>query len=207
MLKDCEDCLVYGTDNRPLAKARVEVLDEKRVMLYFHNDKLRSVRIRVFVDFYDRQLGVVRCYCEMNIQKNMQLSRVKAPWLADCAIISVQDTFQRQKDLRVDVDLRVEFISERETFFSGAIKNISAGGIFLVTLQPLRKNEQFLFRHHFSSPEQFEVRSRVVRIGSLVNGEYSYGCQFMGLSIEAESVIRKFVYAKQKERMNRKRML
>ena len=34
VLKDCEQCLVYGTDNRPLAKARAEVMDDDRVLQY-----------------------------------------------------------------------------------------------------------------------------------------------------------------------------
>ena len=61
VLKDCEQCLVYGTDNRPLAKARAEVMDDDRVLLYFKYTKLRSIRVRACVDFYDSTLGVVRC--------------------------------------------------------------------------------------------------------------------------------------------------
>ena len=68
-LKDCENCLVYGTDNRPLAKARVEMTDENHIWLFFHYSKLRSIRIKTYVDFYDGQYGVVRSHCELVIQK------------------------------------------------------------------------------------------------------------------------------------------
>ena len=191
VLKDCEQCLVYGTDNRPLAKARAEVMDDDRVLLYFKYTKLRSIRVRAFVDFYDRTLGVVRCYCDLIIQNNTQVNRLTEPWMAKCTIIKVQDTFQRQKDLRVEVAMKAEFNSLTTGYFSGTIQNISAGGIFLLTFHP-RLGEGMV-----------SLEAKVVRIGALVKGEYSYGCQFVGISLDSEASVRKFVYMKQKERQNR----
>ena len=127
---------------------------------------------------------------------------MKEPWTASCSILNVQDTFQRQKDLRVKVNLAMEFITQKGTYFSGTIGNISAGGLFLVTPQVLKKNEHFTFRCRFSG-DTFELEARVLRIGSLIKGEYSYGCQFSNLTMEAEAAIRKYVFAKQKERMSR----
>ena len=59
-LRDCNSCLVYGTDNRPLANARVEMKKEGGIMLFFQTQKLRSVRVKTVVDFYDQVQGVVR---------------------------------------------------------------------------------------------------------------------------------------------------
>lgn len=202
VLKDCERCLVYGTDNRPLAKARAEVMDDDRILLFFHYEKLRSIRIRAFVDFYDRTQGVVRCYCDLIIQNNTHPNRLTEPWMAQCRILKVQDTFQRQKDLRVDVAMKAEFNSPSTGYFSGTIQNISAGGIFLLTSHVLKKNEAFTFRLRLED-EMVSLDARVVRIGALVKGEYSYGCQFRGISMDAEASVRKFVYMKQKERQNR----
>ena len=50
-LRDCESCLVYGTDNRPLAKARVELTERNQILLYFRYEKLRSIRIKTYIDF------------------------------------------------------------------------------------------------------------------------------------------------------------
>ncbi|MCI8950171.1 MAG: PilZ domain-containing protein [Lachnospiraceae bacterium] len=201
-LKDCENCLVYGTDNRPLAKARVEMIDEKHVWLFFQYSKLRSIRIKTFVDFYDGQYGVVRSHCELVIQKSSHPNRNKEPWMASCTILNVQDTFQRQKDLRVRVSLRAEFNTVKGTYFSGTIENISAGGLFLVTPQVLKKNEHFTFRYRFSG-DVYELEARVLRIGTLIKGEYSYGCQFANLTMEAEAAVRKYVFAKQKEKLSK----
>lgn len=202
ILKDCDNCLVYGTDNRPLAKARVELEGEDNIRLYFRYSKLKSIRIKTFIDFYDGQSGIVRCQCELVIKKNTQANRAAEPWAADCSILKVRDTFQRQKDLRVKVDIPTEFISEKGSYFSGTIGNISAGGLFLLTAAPLEKQEHFSFRCRFTG-EPFQVEAKVLRVGALVRGEYSYGCQFVGLSMDAEAAIRKFVYMKQKERQNK----
>lgn len=204
ILKDCENCLVYGTDNRPLAKARVELYGDESIRLFFRYSKLKSIRVRTFVDFYDSQHGVVRCQCELVIQRNNQSTRIAEPWMADCEILKVQDTFQRQKDLRVKVNIVTEFVSESRKYFTGTIENVSAGGLFLVTAQVLEKNEHFVFWNQFS-PDRFQIEAKVIRTGGLVKGEYSYGCQFVGLSMDAEAAIRKFVYAKQKERLNMQR--
>ncbi len=68
--------------------------------------------------------------------------------MAVCDIIEIYEVYQRQKDLRIDVNLNVEFKTEKGWYFLGKIQNISAGGIFLVTSQVLKRNEHFSFRHY-----------------------------------------------------------
>ena len=88
-LRDCEGCLVYGTDNKPLSRARVESDKDETIRLYFSNYKLRSVRFQTFVDFYDMQQGLIRCYCELVIRKNVYENRVNEPWMADCEVLEI----------------------------------------------------------------------------------------------------------------------
>ena len=200
-LRDCNSCLVYGTDNRPLANARVEIKQDGSIMLFFQTQKLRSVRVKTVVDFYDQVQGVIRSRCERVIQHNIYGSKLKEPWMATCDLLEVYDVYQRQKDLRVEVQIRAEFRTEATGwFFSGTIQNISAGGVFIVTKQALKKNDRFLFNYTFGS-ELVELRAKVLRVTGLVQGGgYGYGCQFVGLSKEAEAAVRKFVYTKQMQK-------
>lgn len=202
-LKDCDSCLVYGTDNRPLAKARVEMGDGsgQGIKLFFTTFKLRSIRLKTIVDLYDRSQGVLRSRCELVIQRNSLPTRAREPWMATCDVIDVLEVYQRQKDLRVNVNIRTEFLAEKGWYFPGIIGNISAGGIFLITAQTLKKNDYFTFHYRFTS-EECEVRARVIRVGGLVRGEYSYGCQFVGISAETEAAIRKFVFTEQVKRQS-----
>lgn len=199
-LRDCEGCLVYGTDNKPLSRARVESDKNETIRLYFSNYKLRSVRFRTFVDFYDMQQGLIRCYCELVIRKNVYENRVNEPWMADCEVLEINDVFQRQKDLRVRVHISTEFTLTSGQFFIGTIKNISAGGIFLVTSQAIKVGERFSFTHRFDERELSQVEGKILRVKRANSGGFGYGCQFVNLSSETEATIRKYVFAKQMEK-------
>lgn len=202
-LKDCERCLVYGTDKRPLSRARVEVSNEGEILLYFATTKLRSVRFKTMVDLYDGAQGVVRCRCEVVIQRNDGPSKASEPWMAVCEVLKVQEVFQRQKDLRVPVEIRTEFYREDGLSFFGTIQNISAGGLFLVTTQALKKNEH-LYLHYTHGMATYEIGVRVLRLTGPAKGGVGYGCQFFGLPGDVEAAIRKFVYMKQQEKLQRK---
>lgn len=202
-LKDCERCLVYGTDNRPLSRARVEVSNEGEILLFFATNKLRSVRFKTFVDLYDGSQGVVRCRCEVVIQRNDRPNKSIEPWMAVCEVLEVLEVFQRQKDLRVPVEIRTEFFQEDGMSFFATIQNISAGGLFLVTTHALKKNEH-LYLHYTQGMVTHEIGVRVLRLTGPTSGGVGYGCQFFGLPADVEASIRKFVFAKQQERLQRK---
>ncbi len=195
--RDCETCMVYGTDNKPLSRARVETDAKDRVTLYFNNYKLRSVRFKTFVDFYDMQQGLMRARCELVIRKNANKDMAE-PWMADVKVLEVADVFQRQKDLRVRVNISTSFTTDDGRFFSGTIKNISAGGIFLVTSQALQPETRFSFSYRFDG-EPCKATARVLRARGATAGGFGYGCQFVRLLPETEATIRKFVFAKQVE--------
>ncbi len=196
-LRDCDTCLVYGTDNKPLSRARVENDKDETIRLYFRNSKLRSVRFQTYVDFYDIQQGLIRTWCELVIKKNT-LNRFEEPWMADVEVLEITDVFQRQNDLRVRVQLPMEFTADGGQFFTGTIKNISAGGIFLVTSQAIKVGTRFSFSHRFDE-ELCRVKARVLRAKGSAAGGFGYGCQFFDMPPETETTIRKFVFAKQME--------
>lgn len=197
--KDCESCLVYGSDKKPLSRARVVEVEENTVRLFFTSSKLRNARLKTIVDFYDGKQGLVRCLCELVLKKNQYFSRLTEPWMADGTIIKVYETFQRQKDLRVKVHISGEFMVEGGQFFRGTILNISAGGLFLVTAQAMKVGQFFTFEYRFKD-DPCKVSARVIRVQELSKGGYSYGCQFQRLTLEAEADIRNFVYNTQIEK-------
>ena len=201
-LKDCDNCLVYGSDKKPLARARAVMVEENVFRLYFGNYKLRNAKLKTIVDFYDGQQGLVRCQCDLVVKQKNAGQGLDGEWMAEGTISKVFDVVQRQKDLRVEVAMKAEFNSLTTGYFSGTIQNISAGGIFLLTSHALKKNELFSF-HPRLGEGMVSLEAKVVRVGALVKGEYSYGCQFVGISLDSEASVRKFVYMKQKERQNR----
>ena len=202
-LKSCENCLVYGTDNRPLSRARVVVDPDDTIQLFFSNYKLRAVRFKTVVDFYDKQKGLVRTYCELVLRRNPTATKVSEPWMADCSLIDVYEAVQRQKDLRETVRIVINGITEAGETFSGTIQNISAGGIFLVTSLPMKVGTTFRFEHVFEG-ERCEIKAKVLRGKGAAGGGFGYGCQFVSLSNEAETAIRKFVFQRQLNRQKQR---
>ena len=179
-LKDCDNCLVYGSDKKPLARARAVMVEENVFRLYFGNYKLRNAKLKTIVDFYDGQQGLVRCQCDM--------------------VVKQKDTFQRQKDLRVKVHIGLEIVSDDGTFTSGIVQNISAGGLYITTSYRMVPGQYFSFIYTFEN-EQRRVTARVLRVTRIASqSSYGYGCKFVELSPDDEADIRKFVYRKQIEK-------
>lgn len=200
VLKDCSVCLVYTPKGKRFAEALV-VHTKDHVTLYFSDYKLHDERMLTVVDFYDDQAGLIRALCSLLIRRNPAYPNMPMPWMADCEIIEVGSIIQRQQDIRAKVHLEVNFNSEKHGFFHGVIRNISAGGLYVTTSQPLDRDELISFPYRFRKIERtFYARTlRAKRVGDI---EYGYGCRFVDLSDSAEAVIREFVFKtlKDKER-------
>ena len=197
-LKDCESCLVYGSDRKPLSRARVTEVKENVLQLYFRSPKLKAVRLKTIVDFYDAQQGLIRTLCDMTLKKNPKVYEAGEPWMADCTLVKVYESFQRQKDIRVKVHIASEFVLSDGKYFSGTVRNISAGGLYMVTDQKMNSGQMFSFTYPFKA-EPFRVNVRVLRVQELMGG-YGYGCKFEELSPGEEADVRNFVYQKQIQR-------
>lgn len=194
-LKNCESCLVYGSDKKPLSRARVVEIRENAVRMFFMTPKLRSARLKTIVDFYDDQKGLVRCLCDLTLKKNPSFFETGEPWMADAVIMKVYEEFQRQKDVRVKVQIASEFVLADGSYVTGTIQNISAGGLYFVTTRKLKRGDHFIFVYKFKN-ELCKVEARVLRIQEL-HGGYGYGCQFVDLAPNEEADIRNFVYVQQ----------
>ncbi len=198
VLKDCSRCMVYTPKGKRFAEAEVKHTRD-HISLYF-DDYLRDTRFLTTVDFYDEQAGLVRAVCELTIHRNPAYPKMPQAWMADCIVREVKDVVQRQQDIRARVHIEVSFKSEFHGTFYGVISNISAGGLYVVTRQPLNRDERIAFKYSFGKVERvYQARAlRAKRTGD----EYGYGCCFIGLTDNAEATIREYVFKtlKDKER-------
>ncbi|WP_373263667.1 PilZ domain-containing protein [Hungatella hathewayi] len=202
ILKECSECMVYAPDGSRLQKARV-VHTNKEVFLYFNSYKMQDCRFKAMVDFYDWQVGLVQAGCDIVIKRNPDFPNIPEPWIADCKILRVVKVVQRQRDIRVKVNIEIECSSDIHGKFHGTIGNLSAGGLYLVTTQPLMRHEPFLFKYKFRTMER-ELNAVVLWGKGEEKGSYGYGCRFIKLRGGDEAAIREFVYQKQLERLKLK---
>lgn len=198
-LKDCSRCAVYTPKGEKLLEARV-VHSGQEVTIYFPSYSLSDKRLKTRVDFYDERQGLVMTLSEVLVRRNPDYPEMPEPWLADVTILETKRVVQRQKDIRVKVDIETTFErAEGLGVFRGTIQNISAGGVYVATRQPLQRGEHIFFSYIFRTLERpFELE--VIRIERPESGGYGYGCRFIGLTDGADSAIRGFAYKKQQEK-------
>ena len=78
------------------------------------------------------------------------------------------------------------------------VRNLSAGGFYVTTMQHLHRGEVITFNYSFRTLER-PFSAVVLRGERLPNGSYGYGLRFRQMSDGAESAIRGFVYRKLEE--------
>ena len=87
----------------------------------------------------------------------------------------------------------MEFELSNGRHFYGTIRNLSAGGLYITTVQPLKKGDVISFSYCFRTLERrFNVA--VLWAKRAEGGRYGYGCKFLRLTDGAEAAIRSFVY-------------
>lgn len=195
-LKKCSRCTVYSMKGQRLGEARVTHFGHT-VTLFFSDARLRDPKIKAKINFYDDVLGVLQTNCTLKVERNT-VAGASEPLMADCKITDVTNVIQRQKDVRVKVEIETPFFSNKRGSFMGVIDNISAGGIYLITKQTLEPNEIISFEYRFKSlVRHFDIMA--IRAKQESGGRYGYGCRFINLTDGADAAIRSYVYKKQLE--------
>lgn len=173
------------------------------IALYLPGYKFRDERLATEVDFYDIQQGLIRTESELVIRRNPAFPVNPYAWMADCTIKKVLSITQRQSDVRTEVKLSIEFLQEKAGAkpFIASVRNLSAGGLYMETVQELEKDELLDFNFCFGkSLRPFTVRT--VWAKHTDDGRFGYGMQFVGLKSGAEASIRQFVFREiQKEHL------
>lgn len=198
-LKECSRCCVYTPQGDRLPEARV-VLSKQGITIYFPSYSLEDKRLRTRVDFYDERLGLVMTLSEILIRRNPAFPKMEEPWMGEVKILETKRIVQRQKDVRVKVNMEVLFdkAADQGSFY-GTIRNISAGGFYLTARELLERGEHIFFSYRFRTlTRRFEAE--VLRREGRKDEGYGYGCCFVGLTDGADAAIRSYVYKKQQEK-------
>ncbi|ETP72140.1 putative glycosyltransferase [Lachnospiraceae bacterium JC7] len=203
ILKDCSSGVVRYKGNE--YSVRVVNGIDNEVALYF-KEELEDTRMNgAEVSFSDSIKGCIKANCNIVIKRNPGYPAMDEVWMGECEILDVIEIVQRQQDIRVNLSISVQFTSETESRgkFFGTITNLSAGGIFMVTSQPLTIGEELTFHYSFKGTERaFKVK---VLWGKLYSsGDNGYGLKFLDLSDGAETEIRGFVFRELREQRQNK---
>ncbi len=194
VLKDCSKGRVYLPGSDEYWSARVNFKEDSSIELYLNKYDGYGTEYGTRVDFLDDVVGVVETDSEVHIVKNDKYpGDNQTPWIGTCNIRSISKITQRHLDVRALVDIQIPLTSQNRPEFVGSIRNISAGGIYLVSQEALAINEQLSFSYAFRNIE----RPYVVEIlWAQREGDegFGYGCRFLDMTNGAESAVRNFVF-------------
>lgn len=197
-LRHCESCLVYNSKNRPMSEGRVLGTGSSTTII-LSNPNLRETEIQVIVDFRDSVKGVVRCLCDLNIRRNVQVGNATEMWAADCVVVKVLKTIQRHMDLRVPVNMSALCVRDGSKIFRVNLINISAGGMLCKTNVVMTNGTHFNMEYTFSDV-LCKLDARVLH-GRRKGNDYVYGCEFYDIPSSYAQAIRKFVMSTQRKAM------
>ena len=140
---------------------------------------------------------------EVLMRKNPAFPESPYPWIGVCEVQEVLRIVQRQNDVRVSVAMELPFVKEiepdaedgesEELHFFGVIRNLSAGGIFMESSEPLKEDDIVRFRYRFDKEDR-ELKLVVVWMKAAENGNFGYGLRFLRMSLGMESEVRNHVF-------------
>lgn len=203
ILKDCSSGVVRYEGNE--YSVRVVNGIDKEATLYF-KEELQDMRMMgAEVSFSDSIKGCIRTNCNIVIKRNPAYPGMDEAWMGECEILDVIEIVQRQQDIRVNLSLSVQFTSESESGskFFGTIRNLSAGGVFMVTPKPLTIGEELTFHYSFKGMER-AFRVKVLWGKLYTSSENGYGLKFLNLTEGAETEIRGYVFRELREQRQNK---
>ncbi len=97
---------------------------------------------------------------------------------------------ERRKGVRYDVSSPVRIITSRGDMIKGATENLSSGGAFIRSSQPLAPGEWFFLEIDFPSGETFRVPASVVWVRPSVPDEVGGLRCGMGVQLELHARLR-----------------
>lgn len=158
------------------------------------------VNTQMEVDFLDPIMGMVTCLAVLHspLVKKGRITRSYR-----CNVLRRIRQMQRREDVKVPVfDVVSVRLNDAEEETQATLRNISAGGVLLVTSLRALPGERLNFTFQCDGldlPLTAEILRAEPEKGRRGETLFAYGCRFIQLSSAHESALRSFVY--QVERM------
>ena len=191
----CKKAELPGDKKRPPIRAIVSTAPTGGLLLSLPRDAECPTNAPTEVIFYDPILGVARCSCILSAPVPAGELRTYR-----CQVLEKLSHDQRREDLKISLSVPVE-VAFRGKSWSSIVHNISASGVLLVSNLQAKKGDRLSFLFPKTDPpvpltaEVLRVELRPPRNGRL---SYGYGCRFVGLKAQHESLLRSYVFQEEK---------
>ena len=201
-LSHCSKANILDRETKRIVKANVSFDSANRILITVPLTAAFSTGELVPVSFLDAALGVVRCLCRLSSPAASQDRRFCT---YRCQILEQLSQEQRREDLKISLNVNVTAtLLSSGDIAPAAIRDLSAGGVYLVTSLAAQVGEQLTFSFRpagIAAPLTAEVlraEATVDQQNRLVRG---YGCRFVHLSPQHEARLRSFIFQEEKRRL------
>lgn len=206
ILKNCRKAEIFSPSEELICEGEVFLDLSEKIWISVPLDFSREEHEYYLITFYDSISGLMRCQCSLPDSQTISNERQSVL----CNIQEVMDTQQRRQDLKIPLELDIEFSCTAAP--AGAVqlpdvipaktRNISAGGIYFICEYLLPADTQIQFQLQEAS-KPLLLTAGVLRTEDLPpkNGrpQYGHGCRFIDMRPRTEAALRNFIFRKQRE--------
>jgi len=206
MIKRCKSASIYDRNKNLLCNVNVYLDDEENLMLSVPKSFDPEFQETYDIMFFDPVLGITPCVCELT-----QIEPVSEDMDSySCNVLQKNEPIQRREDLKVPVNITIKMfvldqpiggIIDLDNPVKAVMKDISAGGVFVITDEPIEAGKYIRFR--FSGGRMpVLLTAKILRVMDLTGKnekyKFGYGCQFCNLTKNDEMQVRSYVYKVEK---------
>lgn len=207
-LKDCHKASIYTVDKDYLCDAHVSRITDGTALFTFDEPGADYLRSEVLATFYDNKKGLISCYCRLSCYKEYAVSPGVWNSSAVCTFGKVVTSLQRRNDLKVRVNIPTLLSfsdgGDDSCRTEGTVRDISAGGVFIICSNSLPIGQVFQFSFK-AGQKNLLLTAEVLRVhspGQIPGAEpfmpdsdaFGYGCRFIHMTSYEEAAVRSFVF-------------
>lgn len=199
--ENCRNASVFTLNHIAITDAEVYMIGEE-IRLVFAEDCYDKLDAQMRVVFYDGELGVVSCCCNLYEYRFERNERGKVLYGSGCNILEIESIVQRRADYKVRIKVPFEIMIKDNDEGGGMVPatavDISAGGIGFCSTYPFSINERITFTLKLEHRMLLQAEILHKDPANAEPGEEArYGCRFIGLKRGVEGALRQYAYRRQ----------
>lgn len=207
ILKRCRKATIYDDEKNLLCQVNVFLDEEENIRISTPEEFDEHIQETFEVVFFDPVIGLIPCRCALSEPETLSNQVISFK----CSVLERREQIQRRMDIKVPVE--IDILMRTDGIVGGTIEtgdggyiakmtDISAGGTFLVSKMWIEKGALIDFEFT-GTKAPIDLTVEVLRVMEQTdeqgNRTYGHGCRFFELSRNAETMLRNFVYQRERE--------
>lgn len=199
---------IYNMNKEFICDAMLLNKKEEIVTIVIQKEMVSAIYTDMILTLYDDVYGLITYEVKL-IGFEKEIVHSDTEYTVKFQLGNELEVLQRRSNVKVKTMIPVKFrlIDEDGNFiidkttkkiaeYEGVIKDLSAGGVLLVTKEELNTGQFFSFLFEECS-KPFEITAEILRYQMQEQEEeeaMGYGCHFLDLALPKESMVRQYVF-------------